>query len=350
MPHPALINKTSFAFEALLLTDEEGVSQFVPCVQAVFAIGAKGGLALLEKQPPVSVGGKWRGDPAKTSMIFEPQIAFAKPGTDVVLLGHAHAPSPGSTEGLVGIRLGPLQKTAKVFGDRRVVNRLGRSSITRPEPFERIPIVHERAFGGWDRHDTDPLKHRHEPRNPVGVGFRITPQGAEEQALPNFEDPQHLFTSWGATPPPAGFGFIAPNWQPRLGFAGTYDAAWNKTRKPLLPRDFDRRFFNAAAPGLVAPGHLKGDEAVVVIGATPEGRVDFCLPGLPPPLCLVELRGRKRVPLQCVLDTVIVDMDSCTLTLTWRAHIGVRNGPHDVLSVEVHANQESAARVSVAVA
>ena len=48
MPHPTLINKTGFAFEALLLTDEEGVSQFVPCVQAVFTIGVKGILELVE--------------------------------------------------------------------------------------------------------------------------------------------------------------------------------------------------------------------------------------------------------------------------------------------------------------
>lgn len=350
MPHPALINKTDFAAETLLLTDEEGVAQFVPCVQAAFSIGAKGVLSLVEKQLPVTVGGKWRGDPAKTSMTLEPQVAFVKPSTDVVLIGHAYASSAGSTDGLVGIRLGSVQKTAKVFGDRRFVNRLGSSGITQPEPFECIPIVYERAFGGWDRRDADPLKHRSEVRNPIGIGFRVTTQGPEEQGLPNFEDPQHLIKSWGDTPPPAGFGFIPPDWQPRLGFAGTYDLAWNKGRRPLLPKDFDRRFFNAAPPGLVTPEYVKGDEPVIVLGAAPEGRVEFRLPGLPAPLCLVELRGRKRIPLQTALDTVIVDMDSRTLTLIWRAHIAVRNGPHDVLSLEVHPDHASAASISVAVA
>ncbi len=43
---------------------------------------------------------------------------------------------------------------------------------------------------------------------------------------------------------------------------GLADEVWNKTRKPLLPKNFDRRYFNAAAPGLVAPGYLKGDEPV----------------------------------------------------------------------------------------
>lgn len=348
MPHPALINRTGYAFEALLLADEEGVPQFVPLVQATFAIGRSGVPELLEVQPPVNVGGQWRGDPEHTSMVLEPQVAFIKPGTDVVLLGHAYAPSPGSTESVVGIRVGPLQKAAKVFGDRRIVNRLGFAGISRPEPFERFPIVYERAFGGWDRHDPDPLKHRQEARNPVGVGFRVTAQGPEEQPLPNFEDPGQLFKAWGDAPPPMGFGFIGPNWQPRLAFAGTYNAAWSKTRMPLLPQDFDRRFFNAASPGLISPRPLRGDEPVVVVGAAPEGRVDFSLPGVQAPVCVVEMRGRNRVPLQTALDTVVVDMDARTVMLTWRARLAARNGPHDVLSIEVHPDVESAARVVVA--
>jgi hypothetical protein len=83
--------------------------------------------------------------------------------------------------------------------------------------------------------------------------------------------------------------------EPTKQFAGTYDAAWDRDRKPLLPHDFDRRFFNAASAGLVAPHHLLGNEPVVVIGVAPEGRVAFELPAIPPPVCVVELRGRNLV-------------------------------------------------------
>jgi hypothetical protein len=266
--------------------------------------------------------------------VFEPQVAIAKPATDVVLHGHACAIGSGTTESLVGIRIGPVQKMAKVFGDRWLVRRPGFSSITKPAPFERIPIVYEFAFGGTDKRSSDSERHRAEPRNPVGLGFRATPD-ADEVQLPNFEDPQCLIRSLADAPAPAGFGFVAPHWQPRLAYAGTYDAAWNRSRRPLLPKDFDRRFFNAASLGLVAPGHLRGDEPVLVIGTTPQGRVEFRLPGVPPPACVVELRGRKRVGLQTVLDTVIVDTDARTVTLTWRANISVRNGPHDVASMEL---------------
>ena len=51
-----------------------------------------------------------------------------------------------------------------------------------------------------------------------------------------------------------------------MKYAGTYDKKWQEERAPLLPRDFSKRFLNAAAPGLVAPGYLRGDETVIAAG------------------------------------------------------------------------------------
>jgi hypothetical protein len=339
MPHVEVRNHTPFAYESLVLTDEEGIPQFVPLVQATFSIAHTGQVSLLEeRQPPPNIGGEWYGDPATTSLKLEPQIAFNKPATDVVLLGHAYAPAPGANETQVGIRIGPLSKVARVVGDRVLVSRSGVTSVSRPQPFETIPLVYERAFGGWDRRDPNPAKQRCEPRNPVGVGFRANALDInDELALPNIEHVDQPFRACGDTPQPAGFGFLAPNWHPRLAFAGTYDDAWEQERKPLLPRDFDRRFFNAASVGLVAPGYLTGTETVTIIGATPQGRIEFALPAVPSPECIVEVRGRRRVSLPTRLDTVIVDMDRYLLTLMWRAHLATRNGPHDVLSVDVQA-------------
>lgn len=341
MPHPSVVNKTEFALETLLLADEEGVPQYVPLVQAVYRIGPDGTLVLLEVPPPIETGGRWAGDPALTSMLREPQVAFTKPGTDVVLQGHAYPSSPGGTDGVLGIRVGRLQKTARVLGDRRYEGRLG--GVSRPEPFEKIPIVWERAFGGWDRLHPDREQHRCEPRNPVGVGFRFT-SSQRELVLPNFEDPDRPFRGLGDRPPPAGFGFLGADWQPRAAFAGTFDAEWDRTRKPLLPRDFDRRFFNSGSAGLVSAAPLRGDEPVVVVGGAPEGRVAFDLPAADAPACVLELRGRRRMTLQTALDTVIVDMEARLLTLMWRTRVAVRNGPHDVVSVELHASADAAAR------
>lgn len=339
MPHFEVHNHTRYAYESLVLNDEEGMPQFVPLVQATFAIDPPGGtVSLLEEQPAVDVAGQWYGDPAITSVRSEPQIAFQKLATDVVMRGHACATQANTTQLRVGIRIGPLTKLVRVVGERFLVRRGGAVSVTEPRTFEKIPLIYERAFGGWDRRSEDAREHRCDSRNPVGVGFRIAALDVDDQtALPNIEYEDQLLRSYGDAPDPAGFGFMAPNWLPRAAFAGTYDAAWDMLRKPLLPRDFDRRFFNSASPGLIAPGYLRGDESVVVIGTNPQGRVAFDLPGVAPPECIVEVRGRRRISMLTVLDTVVVDMDELRLSLTWRAHVPVRNGPHDILRVAVRS-------------
>lgn len=344
MGSPAIENRTPFAVELLFPTDEEGRPLCVPVVQATYHILSGGRLIPLEQPRPVNVGGEWWGDPARASVKYEPVFAFVKPATDVVLIGHAYAPVPGTTEMQVGIRIGRVQKLVSVFGKRVLYRCSGKIAVSPPGPVDRIPLVYERAFGGWDRRHPNPSEHRFEPRNPVGLGFRHrTLGGDDELELPNLEDPVHPFRTYGDAPPPAGFGFLGPHWPPRVAFAGTYDAAWDRERKPLLPRDFDRRFFNAASPGLVAPAYLQGDEPVVVIGASPEGRVAFQLPEVRPPMCQVERRGRSPIPLTTALDTVIVDMAERVLLLMWRTHVPLRHGPHDVVAVKVRVDAAVAA-------
>jgi hypothetical protein len=336
MPHPTVDNRSPFAFEALFLADEEGRPLYVPVIQATYRIEEGGFLSLTEKPLAIQTAGEFWGDPEQSSTKYEPICAFIKPTTDVVLIGHAHAKDSTTTQMQVGVQVGPVQKTVTVVGDRVLYRLAGAVKVTPPQPIDKIPLIYERAFGGWDRRG---LQHRFEQRNPVGLGFRdSTMKGDDEVRLPNLEDPQHPYRAYGDTPPPVGFGFIAPNWQPRAAFAGTYDTAWDQKRKPLLPKDFDRRFFNAASPGLITPGYLKGDEPVVVVGVSPQGRIAFRLPGVPPPVCHVELRGGERVSRQTVLDTVIINMDEHLLLLMWRAHVAVRNGPHDVVSAGVVAN------------
>lgn len=98
MPHPELINLSPFACELLFVTDEEGVVMCVPVVQATFKLTPGEPLALLEPPPPINLGGAWWGDAAHTSMRLEPQIAFIKSATDIVLIGHAYPSNKDRTE------------------------------------------------------------------------------------------------------------------------------------------------------------------------------------------------------------------------------------------------------------
>jgi hypothetical protein len=343
MPHPTIDLSGLFAFEPLFLADEEGRPIVIPIVKASYKIKPDGELSELDEPMPINIAGELYGPAESSSYKYEPECAFTKPATDVILIGHAYALSSNTTELLVRLRLGRLDKALRVTGDRFWIRSLGTISMTAPLPFESMSLTYERAFGGWDRSHPDPDKHTFEPRNSVGTGFRSKQGRFEENVrLPNVEAPDQCVGAYGDTVMPAGFGFVSSNWRPRVDYAGTYDEEWRERRMPLLPRNFDRRYFNSASTGLVAAGYLKGDEAVSVENASPRGRLSFNLPGVPPPKCNIEVRGHGELRVEMNLDTIIINTDDDLLLMIWRGHLPVKNGPHDVVSIRVrHENLPS---------
>jgi hypothetical protein len=214
----------------------------------------------------------------------------------------------------VSLTVGPVSKTVRVLGDRAW--QTGVAAPTWVQPFVRMPLVWERAFGGRDE-SSDPVAA--DPRNPVGVGFRgrnsdIAVAGT---ALPNIEDPASPISSPTQTPHPAGLGPVSPHWLPRHSFAGTYDKDWLDTRAPYLPRDFDVRFCQIAPSGLSVSGHLRGGEPVHVVGASPNGTLEFALPTARVEVTYVLDQGQE-VRL-AALDTVIVEPDAGRVILVWRS-------------------------------
>jgi hypothetical protein len=320
----------------LYLLDEEARPVLTVLVKGTFTIVPDEPCRLAEEQVPINFSGELVGeDPAISSFKYEPEVAFFKPTTDVVMNGHAWAPRAGTTEVTVGLRVGPLRKQIRVTGDRTWYRTLGGIGVTKPLPFEKIPLTYERAFGGWDRSHPDPRRHTYEPANPSGVGHRSSGIFEDLLRLPNLEPADQPLQRFGERTISAAFGFVCPHWQPRAALAGTYDARWEKDRAPLLPKDFDRRHLNAASPGLIAPEYLRGDDPVTVVGASPRGTLSFTLPGTPPPGVRVVLTSGSEQHLTTNLDTVIVEPDDMHVLLFWRAHIILRTGPHDVAAIEV---------------
>ncbi|MCV5264373.1 DUF2169 domain-containing protein, partial [Escherichia coli] len=54
----------------------------------------------------------------------------------------------------------------------------------------------------------------------------------------------------------AGFGPVPPFFEARQTLAGTFDEEWIENRKPMLPLDFDRRFFQSAPADQQCKGFL----------------------------------------------------------------------------------------------
>jgi hypothetical protein len=313
-----LKNSTRLKALMLLAPDPAGVESVFTIVKGTFALAPV--VRLADEQLPLVLNDEFRSEPAKSSLKAASDVTLIKPGTDVLLLGTAYPPDgQPAPQADVTLSLGPVRKTVRVFGDRAWESGLLGARLTPPQPFERMPLVWERAFGGVDPGDGSRPQPQAEPRNPVGVGFRLKagPKDVVGLKVPNLEDPKQLIARWQDRPTPAGFGPLGAHWEPRKTYAGSYDEAWQKKRAPYLPTDFNPRFFQAAPPDQVVPDYLKGGEPVEVVGATPAGRLAFRLPE-------VVVRVTYRLDDQdharpANLDTVVIEPDAGRLLLTWRS-------------------------------
>ena len=86
------------------------------------------------------------------------------------------------------------------------------------------------------------------------------------------------------------------------------------------------RFFNAAAPGLNATPKLAGGEACRIEGCSPDGGYLFELPAVRLGVRFdLANRSERRI---AELDAVLIDTQSRTLTMVWRAHVLTRPIDH----------------------
>jgi uncharacterized protein YjbI with pentapeptide repeats len=164
----------------------------------------------------------------------------------------------------VRFRLGSIDKTLWVFGNRQWRKNVTGSRIGDPQPFTEINIGWENAFGGPGFES-----------NPVGKG--IDSQGATAESLPNVEDPKHLVARPTDRPQPAGFWRYDLMWPQRISKIGTYDEDYLQSRFPYYAENLDWGIFNEAPIDQQIDGFFKCG-------------TDFSCEGLHP--TKAELRGR----------------------------------------------------------
>jgi hypothetical protein len=314
-----LINHTPFSASLAVFSDLEGVECAYAIVKASFELRPDG-LVPAAQQAPLFATDLYWGEPDKTSLRFAGEFTLPKPGTDVLLMGNAIAPRENTRVAEASLKLGSLSKTLRLFGNRQWQKTDLGWETTIPEIWERMPLRWELAFGGVATREGETVAF--EARNPVGRGLN---DGLEKEwagkLLPNIEDPAQLIRHPTDRPTPVCFAPVAPAWSPRCQYAGTYDEAWQKSRSPYLPHDFDRRFLLTAPTGLVAPGYLQGGEPVELSGFSKNGPLRFHLP-----ICSLDLAfDFNGAILQQTpqLETVLIEPDIQRVQLLWRTGIQV---------------------------
>jgi hypothetical protein len=259
-------NRTPFRAMALPGLDRSGAEIVTLIVKGTFALGDRGRpeAVAAADQVDIAMADESAGEPGQSPTKIESDLAMHKPATDLILIGFAYAPRGGtSTKFEVGFSVGRHVQ----LGELTFTEKSRRVALHEMERYE--------ASSGW-----------------------LGPQKG-----------------------PFGFGYFPKNRPPRVGLAGTYDAKWSETRSPLLPQDFDDRFFQAAFPGLILPSALRGDEPVAASGVTPDGQLRTVLPG-EGVSARAFLAGAERSE-RPRLDTVVLEPEQRRLVLVWRWMLAV---------------------------
>jgi hypothetical protein len=311
----ALSNTTPYAADRNWTRDKSGMHWWIVAVRATFDLASDGRLTLADEQLPPVLAPEYFGEPGKSSLRYDSDLLAARPTTDLLLIASAHAPGGRAASKVpVSLRVGQVRKQLVVHGPRVYRSGLNTSAS---RPFITQPIRYELAFGGTDLSDPDPRNHRFDARNPIGRGLAVDAGRLEDQLAHTIEyaggDP--------ASSGPAGFGPIDPAWLPRRALAGTYDERWERTKKPLLPDDFDPEYAMSSPTDQRLARPLVGGEPVELLNMTPEGRLIFAIPRVS--LEFTSAFGRRREPHPSQLATVIVEPDDQRLSLVWQSTLRV---------------------------
>ena len=201
-------------------------------------------------------------------------MAMPKPKGEVLLWGKCFTPDgEARNASRVTLRIGPVEKTLYVYGNRYWRKAVGLGvTMSPPEPFTEMPLAYNRAFGGPGFE-----------RNPVGRGLApiISRTGPETHPLPNIEDPKHLVGSLSDRPDPAGFAPLDFAWPQRSKKLGTYDNKWFQEHWPFYPADMDWTYFNAAPDDQQTDDFFSGKETFSISGMHPrQPIIESRLPGI----------------------------------------------------------------------
>lgn len=254
-----------------------------------------------------------------------------------------------------------LDKTLRFTGPREFHRNFFGWYITDPTPATSVPLRWEHAFGGFSQFANPDYGHSPQApefllnevcfSNPLGCGWLEQrheklhyEQTGEQPAKVPAPQIEHLDSpieqlararhpagpldatamaeiaaTYGSSP--AGFSIVGRAWAPRLALAGTYDKRWEDHDWPGLPQDFDFGYWNGAPLDQQITFPMP-DARIALSNLTDpslseDGQCEIQLPGHRP-FVLVRMTNGVMLPLPMLTDTLRIDTDDMTLSMTHR--------------------------------
>jgi hypothetical protein len=307
---------TDFSAQGYFIRDRAGAEHWVAALRASFSINAGGLVKIAETQDPVLLAPVYADDEAG-ELKSESDIAPFRPKPDFVLCGMACLADMAAARALeASLSIGAMTKRAAVTCPRILRKRDGALSVEQGDPFGGIELTWRNSLGGADLLPKPGEEAQTQWANPVGRGWtkrwRDLPDGADIM-LPMIENASDRIQPGRPLPAPFGFGAVQPHWLPRRQYAGTYGDAWQKGRAPLLPDDFDDRFYQSAPADQQLD--LKGGEQVSAVNLHPDGAFSFRLPQI---ILEASTRiGREKHETRLRLISVELDTAAKSLAMVW---------------------------------
>lgn len=141
---------------------------------------------------------------------------------------------------------------------------------------------------------------------------------------------------------PAGFGFVGRSWVPRIAYAGTYDQKWLDEQHPYPPLDMNYAYWNGAPEDQQIDFFYPRSRLELWNLTVPEYakngylKVDFLGHR---PFIVMHFQEGGAVPFPMITETLLIDTDAMTISLTHKAWIRSDTAP--LAYVEAHFSDQA---------
>jgi len=276
---------------------------------------------------------------------IEPDLFFPRTGTDVIIIGYAMSINGYVDEMLINVSAGPYNESLKIIGDRVWEKNFFSKQLTptKPEPFIKMPVKYQLAFGGVANHENGEVPN---PYNPIGKGYYLSKNEAIGKPLPNIEDPHNLISVWKKPQKkniqehinnikPVGFAPYPSNWALRLQNI----IKWEENIEEIDPNDLEELYnimetidfapenglFDRAHPKLSGKKIMPG-QTIMIKGMSKNGLISFDIPKSPFEV-FIELEDEKYSR-EMVLEEIFIDLINSYVDLSYRKLFDYEFIPH----------------------